>query len=98
MWLYRIKIYQWTQDFQHSFFPKLEEKYKVFLAKILTGEKAWISLGLIIGMLFLSFILVGIFPRKVLFFPDNIPNMVITYIEYPQGTSIEKTNEATKFV
>lgn len=98
MWLYRIKIYQWTQDFQHSFFPKLEEKYKVFLAKILTGEKAWISLGLIIGMLFLSFILVGIFPRKVLFFPDNIPNQAITYIEFPQGTSIDKTNKATLFV
>jgi multidrug efflux pump len=98
MWLYRIKIYQWTQDFQHSFFPKLEEKYKVFLAKILTGKKAWISLGLIIGMLFLSFILVGIFPRKVLFFPDNIPNQAITYIEFPQGTSIDKTNKATLFV
>ena len=49
-------------------------------------------------MLFLSFILLGIFPRKVLFFPDNIPKQVITYIEYPQGTDIEKTNKATKFV
>jgi multidrug efflux pump len=37
-------------------------------------------------MLFLSFILLGIFPRKVLFFPDNIPNQAIAYIEYPQGT------------
>ena len=98
MWLYRVKIFQWTQDFQHSFFPNMEEKYKVFLAKILTGKKAWLSLGLIIGMLFLSFILVGIFPRKVLFFPDNIPNQAITYIENPQGTSIEKTNKATLFV
>ena len=42
--------------------------------------------------------LLGIFPRKVLFFPDNIPNQVITYIEYPQGTDIEKTNKATLFV
>jgi hypothetical protein len=39
--------------------------------------------------------LLGIFPRKVLFFPDNIPNQVITYIEYPQGTDIAKTNKAT---
>src|SRR4030095_7032279 len=52
----------------------------------------------IIGMLFLSFMLLGIFPRKVLFFPENIPRQVITYIEYPQGTSIEKTNKATLFV
>ena len=98
MWLYKIKLYQWTQDFQHSFFPKMEDKYKNFLAKILTGRKAWYALAGIIGMLFFSFILLGIFPRKVLFFPDNIPNQVITYIEYPQGTDIAKTNKATLFV
>ena len=98
MWLYKIKLYQWTQDFQYNFFPKMENKYKNFLAKILTGKRAWLALATIIGMLFFSFILLGIFPRKVLFFPDNIPNQVITYIEYPQGTDIAKTNKATLFV
>ena len=98
MWLYKWKLYQWTQDFQHDFFPRMEEKYKAFLAKILTGRNAWIALGGIIAMLFLSFILLGVFPRKVLFFPDNIPNQAIVYIEYPQGTDIEKTNKATLFV
>lgn len=98
MWLYRIKIYQWTQDFQHSFFPRMEERYKNFLAKILHGNKPWYALGGIIGMLFLSFLLLGVFPRKVLFFPDNVPNQVIAYIEYPQGTDINKTNKATIFV
>jgi multidrug efflux pump subunit AcrB len=98
MWLYKIKLYQWTQDFQHGFFPKMENKYKSFLAKILTGKRAWLALTTIIGMLIFSFVLLGIFPRKVLFFPDNIPNQVITYIEYPQGTDIKKTNDATLFV
>jgi multidrug efflux pump subunit AcrB len=98
MWLYKIKIYQWTQDFQHSFFPRMEEKYKVFLGKILTGKASWIALGAIIGMLIFSFVLLGIFPRKVLFFPENIPRQVITYIEYPQGTDIQKTDKATLFV
>src|SRR6187402_3258902 len=98
MWLYKLKLYQWTQDFQHSFFPRMEDKYKTFLAKILTKRRAWFALVAIIGMLFFSFVLLGIFPRKVLFFPDNIPNQVIAYIEYPQGTSIEKTNKATLFV
>jgi multidrug efflux pump subunit AcrB len=98
MWLYKLKLYQWTQDFQYNFFPKMENKYKNFLAKILTGKRAWYALATIIGMLFFSFILFGIFPRKVLFFPDNIPNQVITYIEYPQGTDIAKTNKATLFV
>ena len=98
MWLYKIKLYQWTQDFQHSFFPSLEEKYKRFLAKILSGRNAWLALAGIIGMLILSMVLLGVFPRKVLFFPDNIPRQVITYIEYPQGTDIDKTNKATLFV
>ncbi len=98
MWLYKLKLYQWTQDFQHSFFPRMEDRYKRFLAKILTGRAAWFALLGIIGMLFLSFVLLGVFPRKVLFFPDNIPNQVITYIEYPQGTDISKTNKATLFV
>ncbi len=98
MWLYKLKLYKWTQDFQHGFFPKMENKYKNFLSKILTGRSAWFALLGIIGMLFLSVILLGIFPRKVLFFPDNIPNQVIAYIEYPQGTAISKTNKATKYV
>jgi len=98
MWLYKVKLYQWTQDFQHSFFPKMEKKYQGFLSKILVGRKAWFALVGIIGLLFFSFILLAIFPRKVLFFPDNIPNQAIVYIEYPQGTDIEKTNKATTFV
>jgi multidrug efflux pump subunit AcrB len=98
MWLYKWKMFQWTQDFQHSFFPRLEEKYKRFLAQILKGRNAWFALVGIIGMLFLSIFLLGAFPRKVLFFPDNIPRQVITYIEYPQGTDIDKTNKATLFV
>lgn len=98
MWLYYWKIFQWTQDFQYSFFPRMEEKYKLFLAKILTGKNAWKALGGIIVLLIFSFVLLGVFPRKVLFFPDNVPNQVIAYIEYPQGTSIDKTNKATLFV
>ena len=35
---------------------------------------------------------------KVEFFPDNKPNQIIVYIEYPQGTAIEKTNAITNQV
>ena len=33
---------------------------------------------------------------KVEFFPDNVPNEIFVYLEYPQGTAIEKTNSITK--
>lgn len=98
MWFYHKKMYQWTQDFQHSFFPKMEIKYQSFLSKILSGKKTWFAFLGIIAMLIFSFILLGIFPRNVLFFPDNIPNQAIAYIEFPQGTDIEKSDKATKFV
>jgi multidrug efflux pump len=98
IWAYHLRVYKWTQDFQHSFFPRLEAKYQVFLGKILTGKRAVISLALIVGLLFFSFVLLGIFPREVLFFPNNVPKQNIVYIEYPQGTDISKTNTATLFV
>ena len=39
---------------------------------------------------------VGAGRTKIEFFPDNTPNQIIVYIEYPQGTAIEKTNQITK--
>jgi multidrug efflux pump subunit AcrB len=98
IWCYHLFLFKATQDFQHSFFPRLEAKYQVFLGKILNGKRATIALISIIGLLIFSFVLLGIFPREVLFFPNNVPKQNIVYIEYPQGTDISKANKATLFV
>jgi len=98
MWLYYWKIFQWTQDFQHSFFPKMEVKYQLFLGKVLKQKQSWIAFVGIVSLLIMSFVAVGVFPTHTLFFPNNIPNQVMVYIEYPQGTDIAKTNKATTFV
>ena len=98
VWLYHKYIFNATQKFQLDIFPRFENWYGKFLLEILNDSKAKKSLIAIIGLLFFSVILMSLFPRKVLFFPDNVPNMNIVYIEYPQGTPIEKTNEATKKV
>lgn len=98
LWFYHYLFFQWTQDFQHSFFPNVEKKYQAFLGKVLKGKTAVFALIGIFALLILSFVLLGVFPRQVLFFPNNIPNQTMVYIEYPQGTDIEKTNQATKFV
>lgn len=66
--------------------------------KDISFSRPQIALYSIVWLLLLSFILFGLFPRDVWFFPDNVPNQNIVYIEYPQGTPIEKTNEATKQV
>jgi multidrug efflux pump len=68
MWLYKWKMYQWTQDFQHSFFPRLEEKYKRFLRTILNGRNAWLALVGIIGDVVFIYIFVGAFSQKSIVF------------------------------
>ena len=98
LWLYHKYIYKATQNFQHNFFPKFEDRYARFLRGIFEQGKSRKYLGIIIGLLVLSLVLFIAFPRKVWFFPDNVPNQNIVYIEFSQGTPIEKTNEATKQV
>jgi multidrug efflux pump subunit AcrB len=43
----------------------------------------------------MSFVLTGVFPPKVLFFPENQPNYINVFVELPVGTNIAKTNETT---
>ena len=38
----------------------------------------------------------GIFPPSVEFFPENQPQQILVFIEYPDGTSIKKTNITTR--
>ncbi len=96
MWVYRLFIEKSILRFRHKRFPKLENLYERFLKYALQGRKSWYFFLGTITLLIFSFVLVGIVQPNVLFFPDNEPNQVITYIEYPEGTAIEKTNELTK--
>jgi len=50
------------------------------------------------GLLILSFVLLGLFPTKVEFFPSNQPNYINIFIEHPMGTDIAVTNETTEQV
>ena len=51
-----------------------------------------------IALLFSSFIILGISAPKVEFFPENEPQQIFIYIEYPEGTSINKTNRISKLI
>ncbi len=99
-WAYRLFLRKWANNFQTKTLVRLERWYENQLRWALSG---WRLYGLTIGtfvLLFLSFIAFGISlstqRTKVEFFPDNKPNQIIVYIEYPQGTAIEKTNAITK--
>ena len=88
-------LYPGTIAFQKSFLPKLESGYEKFLRYALKGARPLFFLLGTIGLLVFSFVLMGIFPPKVEFFPANEPNYVNIFISHPIGTDISKTNETT---
>ncbi|MEQ8908395.1 MAG: efflux RND transporter permease subunit [Vicingaceae bacterium] len=98
LWLYKYVLMGATISFQRNVLPILEEKYRSTIRFALTGKKAYAFLFGTIGVFIISIILTAIVSPKVEFFPDNKPNQIIVYIEYPEGTDIEKTNEITKSI
>lgn len=98
MWFYKYILSRAVDYFQFKALKKLEANYERFLKFALRGRKAYAFFFGTIGLLLFSFILMGLVQPNVLFFPENQPKQVITYIEYPEGTDIKKTNELTKKV
>lgn len=100
IWLYKNFFFGKIQHFQHTFFPKLERKYQNFLRKLLDGKKPRKAFIAVVLLLIASFVIAGVAMGtgwvKVLFFPESSPKQVMVYTEFPQGTDISKTNEATK--
>ena len=87
-----------TAWFQNSLLPSLENSYERLLQFSLRGAKPWLFFYGMIGLLFASLALLGVFPPKVEFFPQNEPQYVNVYIDMPIGTDIEETNRVTKEV
>lgn len=82
-----------TEWFQKILLPKLELFYEQTLVSTLNGKKPkYIFFGTF-GLLIFAFVLFGLFPPKVLFFPETPPKQAYVYIEYPIGTDIEVTNK-----
>lgn len=98
LWIYKYFLSRGVNYFQYSALKKLENKYENFLKFALRKKKAYLFFFGTLALLIFSFILIGIVKPNVLFFPENQPNQIITYIEYPEGTEINKTNELTKKV
>ncbi len=99
-WLYRYVLKGAANFFQRRILAWLENRYQRFLTFALKGWRAYMfTFGTFI-LLFVVFAMfgasVGSQRTKVEFFPDNKPNQIIVYVEYPQGTDIDKTNAITK--
>ena len=100
LWVYRLFVRKMSNNFQTNTLVKFENYYEKSLKAALLGKRPYlISIGTFI-LLIISFIGFGISlstqRTEVQFFPENKPNQIIVYIEYPEGTDIEKTNTITK--
>lgn len=96
LWMYRLFLRPWANAFQNRVLPKWESFYEKTLRIALKGWRPYIISITTFILLIFAFggfgASVGSQRTKVEFFPDNTPNQIIVYIEYPQGTDIEKTN------
>lgn len=100
LWVYRLILRKAAYNFQTKTLVQLENLYENTLK---SAFKGWWPQIIAIGSFLLFFLAFGSFGAsvasqrtKIEFFPDNKPNQIIVYIEYPEGTDIKKTNEITK--
>lgn len=91
-------LYPATRMFQNRFLPRLESAYERFLTYVLGGRRPWAFFFGTVGTLFLSIVLMGVLPPKVLFFPDNEPQYLNIFVSKPIGTDLESTNDVAKDV
>ena len=92
-WSYKYVIKNLAIRFQNTFLIRLENIYNDFLSFALSGIRPFLFLAGTFLLFITSIVLMGIFPPKIEFFPDNEPQQILVYLEYPEGTDIEKTNE-----
>ena len=100
LWIYRLFLRNWSNSFQNKILPVWERAYEKSLRYALSGRKPILITVVTFILLIVAFMgfgaSVGSQRTKVEFFPDNKPNQIIVYIEYPEGTDIKKTNAITK--
>ncbi len=100
LWVYRLVLRGMANRFQKKSLVKLENWYEKRLSGSFKRKRPYWIIGGTFVLLIAAFVAFGASVAsqrtKIEFFPDNKPNQIIVYIEYPQGTDIEKTNAITK--
>jgi len=98
-WIYKYALKKWANAFQNNSLVRFESWYERQLARAFRGRNMYYYFATTVVFLLASFVFFGVSVgagrTKIEFFPDNRPNQIVVYIEYPQGTDIEKTNQMT---
>lgn len=82
--------------FQNVVLPWLENVYEGILSFALRGRMPYAFFGGTIALLILTFMLLGIAAPKVLFFPEQDPQYINVYAQFPVGTDIKYTDSVAR--
>jgi multidrug efflux pump len=88
--------YKVFRRFQNHTFPALMRKYESTLTWVLKGRRPALILGGMVSLFVFTMALTNIVKPKVVFFPDNEPNTINTFIKMPVGTQIEVTDSVAR--
>lgn len=91
-----LKLYiKWWQTKGWPFFIGIYERQ---LRMVLKGRNPFYLLLIIIGLFFVTIVLVSIRSPKVVFFPENMPNNIYVMVKMPVGTDQKATDSITRIV
>jgi multidrug efflux pump subunit AcrB len=94
--LHNIYAYKVLRRFQSHALPALMRKYENLLKWVLYGKRPQYMLWGMIALFVFTMVLNNIVKPKVVFFPDNEPNTINTFIKLPVGTGIEVTDSVAR--
>ncbi|MFH1120585.1 MAG: efflux RND transporter permease subunit [Bacteroidota bacterium] len=86
---------KWWQEKGWPFFMRLYERQLRF---VIIGRNPLYLLLIVIGLFFVTIVLVGIRSPKVVFFPDNMPNSINVMVKMPIGTDQRVTDSVTRII
>ena len=96
--LHNLFGYKLFRRFQTRFIPGMMRGYENLLKWALNGKRPGRLLWGMSGLFVITIVLWNIVKPPVLFFPDNEPNTINTFIKMPVGTEINVTDSVTRLV
>lgn len=93
LWAYKI-----FRRFQEKTLPGMMMRYESLIKWALRGKNPGRLLWGGIGLFIVTMVLWNVSGPKVVFFPDDEPNTINTYIKLPVGTEIAVTDSITRIV
>jgi len=82
--------------FQHTIIPGILNEYEKTLRWVLKGRRPVRLLWSLVGVLILSIVFYSMSKPKVVFFPDNEPNVISAYLKFPVGTDVKYTDSIAR--